>query len=201
MNPASEIALAALTAFVSGSLPFASWILRLTAKRDVRAVADGNPGATNVFRAGGAAAGVAVLLLDVTKGVLPVVLAQEVFGLDGWALALAAALPVVGAAFSPLLSFRGGKALAVTLGTWIGLTTWTVPLVALVTVVIATLLIEPEGWAVVAALTAMLLAVALWVPDRWLVAALLAQSVVLLWKLRTHLGAPPRRRRPRGRVP
>jgi acyl phosphate:glycerol-3-phosphate acyltransferase len=70
-----------------------------------------------------------VLLLDVTKGVLPSS-SPDALGLDGVALALVAALPVAGAAFSPFLGFRGGKALAVTLGTWIGLTLWTIPLVA-----------------------------------------------------------------------
>lgn len=195
MDSASEIALAALTAYVGGSLPFAWWILKLTARKDVRAVADGNPGATNVFRAGGVAPGLAVLLLDVTKGVLPVVLARDALGLGGWALALAAVLPVVGAAFSPFLALRGGKALAVTLGTWIGLTTWTVPLVAVVTIVLATLLLEPEGWTVVVALAAMMIDVVLWVPNLWPSVALLAQSAVLLWKQRTSLAERPRWRR------
>ena len=156
MNPLIAVALAASVAFIGGSLPFAVWTLAVKTKRDVREVGDGNPGAMNVFRAGGVAVGLAVLLLDVTKGVLPVVLARDVLALDGWALALVAVLPVAGAAFSPFLAFRGGKALAVTLGTWIGLTTWTIPLVALVAIVTATLLIEPDGWAVAVALVAML---------------------------------------------
>jgi glycerol-3-phosphate acyltransferase PlsY len=195
MNPPIEVALAALVAFFGGSLPFAVWTLRVLAKRDVREVGDGNPGAMNAFRTGGVAVGVTVLLLDVTKGVLPVVLASHALSLDGWALALVAVLPVAGAAFSPFLGFRGGKALSVTLGTWIGLTTWTVPLVALVAIVIATLLIEPDGWAVAVALAAMLLGVLVLVPSGWSAAALLAQSAIILWKHRSQLARPPRRRR------
>ena len=193
-------ALVSLVAFLSGSLPFASWLGRLVAKKEVRAVGDGNPGAMNAFRAGGASLGLSVLLLDVSKGVLPVVLATEVFGFDGWLLTLVAVLPVAGAAFSPFLGLRGGKALAVTLGTWIGLTIWTIPLVAIVAIVAATLLIEPDGWAVAAALAAMLLGVVLWAPDRWLVVALLLQAGIILWKHRSELARPPRARRLRTRA-
>ncbi len=194
-SPLASVALASLIAFVSGSLPFSLWIGRLIAKRDVRDVGDGNPGATNALRAGGAALGVTVLLLDVSKGVLPVVIARDALGLDGWTLALVAVLPVVGAAFSPFLGFRGGKALAVTLGTWIGLTLWTVPLVAVVAIVVATFLMEPDGWAVAAALTAMLVGVVLWTPGCALVVALLLQAVIILWKHRADLVRPPRSRR------
>ena len=199
VSPSSQwvaIALVSLVAFLCGSLPFSVWIGRLYAKPDVRSVGDGNPGAMNAFRAGGVTLGIAVLLLDVTKGVLPVVLARDVLALDRGALALVAVLPVAGAAFSPFLGLRGGKALAVTLGTWIGLTIWTIPLVAVVAIVAATLLIEPDAWAVAVALAAMLLGVLVWVPHPWWVVALLLQAGIVLWMHRAELvRAPPRRRR------
>ncbi len=195
MNPPWSVVVAALVAFLGGSLPFALWTSRLAGKGDVRATGDGNPGAMNAFRTGGPALGGAVLLLDVTKGVLPVVFARDALGLDGWALALVAAMPVAGAAFSPFLGFRGGKALAALLGTWIGLTLWTIPLVALSTIVVATLLIEPDGWAVAIALAAMLLGVLLWVPGGWPVLTLLLQSAIVLGKHRAQLAQTPRRRR------
>jgi acyl phosphate:glycerol-3-phosphate acyltransferase len=195
MDPFVELVLAALVAFFGGALPFAVWAARLTGRGDVRTVGDGNPGAMNAFRTGGAALGVAVLLLDVTKGVLPIVFARDALGLDGPALAFVAALPVAGAAFSPFLGFRGGKALAALLGTWIGLTLWTIPLVALATIVLATLLIEPDGWAVAVALAAMFVGVLLWVPGGWPVATLLCQAAIVLWKHRAQLAQAPRRRR------
>ncbi len=199
MNPFPAVAIAALVAFVGGSLPFAVWVARLARTRDVRAVGDGNPGAMNALRAGGPALGLAVLLLDVTKGVLPIVLARDVLGLEGAALALIAVLPVAGAAFSPFLGFKGGKALAVLLGTWIGLTLWTIPLVALTTIVLATLLVQPDGWAVAIALAAMLLGVLLWVPGGWPVLTLVLQAAIVLWKHRAQLAQTPhlRRRAPR----
>lgn len=194
MDPAIELVLAALVAFVGGSLPFAVWALRIRARRDVREVGDGNPGAMNAFRGGGVALGVVVLLLDVTKGVLPVALARYAFGLGGWALATVAVMPVAGAAFSPFLGFRGGKALAVTLGTWIALTIWTIPLVAVVAIVAATLLIQPDAWAVAVTLAAMLVATVVWLQSGWSAATLLVQAAIILWRHRSQLAQPPRRR-------
>jgi len=194
-------AFAALVAFLSGSLPFALWAGRLCLRRDVREVGDGNPGATNAYRAGGPLLGISVLLLDVTKGVLPIVLARDALGLSGVSLALVAALTVAGAAFSPFLGFRGGKALAVLLGTWIGLTLWTIPLVAVVAIVVAVLLIEPDGWAVAIALAAMLAGVVLWERDTAMLVALLLQSAIVLWKHRADLAQAPHRRRQRAPGP
>lgn len=200
-SPLLTTALMALAAFLSGSLPFATWLGRRFAQRELRDVGDGNPGATSAFRAGGPALGIAVLLFDVTKGVVPVVAAASWVGLEGTALAVVAAMPVAGAAFSPFLAFRGGKSLAVTLGTWIGLTTWTIPLAAVVAIVIATLLIEPDGWAVVVALVAMGLGVLLWVPDDRLFLTVLLQAGVLLWRQRSALAQRPRARRLRSASP
>lgn len=189
-----SVGLAALVAFFSGSLPFAVWAARLWLRRDVREVGDGNPGATNAYRAGGPILGAIVLSLDVTKGVLPIVLARDALDLSGSSLALVATLPVAGAAFSPFLGFRGGKALAVLLGTWIGLTVWTIPLVAISSIVVATLLVAPSAWAVAAALAAMAVGVLLWVPGGWPLAALAVQSAIVLWKHRAELAQRPRRR-------
>jgi glycerol-3-phosphate acyltransferase PlsY len=194
MNPSTDVALAALVALLSGSLPFAVWASRCTTGRDLREVGDGNPGAMNAFRSGGVALGLVVLLLDVSKGVLPLVFARDALALDGGALALVAVLTVAGAAFSPFLGFEGGKALAATLGTWIGWTIWTIPLVAIVAIVTATLVIEPDGWAVAAALAAMLVAVLAWGPGGGSVAALVAQAAIILWKHRSQLATRPRRR-------
>jgi glycerol-3-phosphate acyltransferase PlsY len=191
----APIAFAALVAFLSGSVPFALWVGRLWLRRDVREIGDGNPGATNAYRAGGPVLGVIVLMLDITKGVLPIVLAKDVLGLSGVSLALVAALPVAGAAFSPFLGFHGGKALAVLLGSWIGLTLWTIPLIGLATIVIATRRIEPDGWAVAVTLTAMLVGVLLWVPERALLFTLLVQAGIILWRHRVQLAQAPRRRR------
>ena len=71
-------------AFVSGSLPFSVWLGKLATGKDVRQVGDGNPGATNVFRAGSKLVGLLVLILDIGKAALPVGLAYYVLGCAAW---------------------------------------------------------------------------------------------------------------------
>ena len=75
------IGLLALTAFAlfCGSLPFSLWVGRWMAGRDVREAGDHNPGATNALRVGGWRVGLVAFMLDISKGALPVGLAQHVF--------------------------------------------------------------------------------------------------------------------------
>ena len=74
-----------LTAFalLCGSLPFSLWVGRWLAGRDVREAGEHNPGATNALRVGGWRVGLVALMLDISKGALPVGLAQYVFAHSG----------------------------------------------------------------------------------------------------------------------
>jgi acyl phosphate:glycerol-3-phosphate acyltransferase len=111
--------LALALSFVCGSLPFSVWLTRLLLHQDVRRYGDGNPGATNVVRAGSNGVGLLVLVLDISKAAAPVGWAYFDLGYRGLPMFLIAMAPILGHAFSPFLGFRGGKALAVTLGVWI----------------------------------------------------------------------------------
>lgn len=134
--------------FVMGSLPLAVWLGRTGLKKDIRTYGDHNPGAFNVLRAGGFLWGGLAIILEITKGALPVGLAAGQFGIDGWGLVACAIAPIIGHAFSPFLNFRGGKALAVTFGVWIGLTIWPLPLIILLMLVLWYLIVTVSGWAV-----------------------------------------------------
>ena len=61
-----------LLGFLLGALPFSVWIGRFGLQRDIMKVGDGNPGATNVLRAGGFLWFSLALMLDIGKGALPV---------------------------------------------------------------------------------------------------------------------------------
>jgi glycerol-3-phosphate acyltransferase PlsY len=61
--------------FASGALPFSIWIGQLALNADIRRYWDGNPGATNVLRAGGKGWALLAAVLDMLKGALPVALA------------------------------------------------------------------------------------------------------------------------------
>ena len=108
--------LLAVFAFFLGACPFSLWIGRWFLGKDIRDYGGGNPGAANVFRAGGRKSGCLALILDIAKGVPFVALAHSFFGLSGIAVMVVAVSAILGSAFSPLLRFRGGKSIAVTYG-------------------------------------------------------------------------------------
>jgi glycerol-3-phosphate acyltransferase PlsY len=104
-----------------GSLPFAVIVSRLFFRTDVRQHGSGNPGATNVFRTFGPAAGIAVLVLDVAKGAAAVAIARVVLSGVGerphdWGLVACALAAIAGHSFSPFIGFRGGKGVATAAG-------------------------------------------------------------------------------------
>ena len=143
--------------FASGSLPFSIWLGRRLLRKDITQFGDANPGATNVLRAGGKKAGALALLLDTLKALIPVGLAYYWVGITDWGLVPVALAPIVGHAFSPFLGFKGGKAVATTLGTWMALTVWEGPTVGGLLVLLFTKLFGANGWAVVFAMIGMLI--------------------------------------------
>lgn len=146
-----------LVAFVMGSLLFSVWISRL-AGVDPRTVGDGNPGTFNAWKVGGWRIGVPVLVLDFSKGVVPVALARHAWGWSGWPLVALMAAPVLGHIFSPFLRGHGGKGLAASFGVWTGLTLAEGPLVMGAALTIGTLGLRlRDGWTVTLGLLALLI--------------------------------------------
>lgn len=109
---------------------------------DIRKTGSGNIGATNVARAAGKTLGLLTLLLDATKGALPVLAASALdlvpaaspaFVLD--ASIVAALGAVTGHVFPITLGFRGGKGVATALGALLALAPLSLPLPLLAFVV------------------------------------------------------------------
>jgi len=117
-----------LVEFMCGSLMFSYWLGRF-ARKDLKMIGDGNPGAFNLWSAAGYKLGLAGVFLDFLKGYLPLVLFMECRWVHGYGIVLIAAAPIAGHAFSPFLKFKGGKAIAVTFGVWSALTQFEVSLV------------------------------------------------------------------------
>jgi membrane protein implicated in regulation of membrane protease activity len=84
---------------------------------------------------------------------------------------------------------------APTLGAWIGLTRWRVPLVAVGALLLLDRLVRPPGWVVVGGLAAVLAALLLWWPNPVWLGYFAASSAVLLVTHRHDLRQRPRRRR------
>src|SRR2546427_5039353 len=58
--------------YLCGALPWGLWLGRWFRGVDVRTLGSGNLGATNVYRTLGPALGIVTMLLDMSKGALPV---------------------------------------------------------------------------------------------------------------------------------
>jgi acyl phosphate:glycerol-3-phosphate acyltransferase len=141
--------LLSVAAFILGAVPFSVIIGRLALKRDITTYGDGNPGAFNVFRAGGRKTGFLAVALDVAKGVPLVWLSHTMFDLPALATVFIAVSAVLGHAFSPFLRWHGGKAIAVTFGVILGLPGYSVLLAFIVFVLIGFFLIEVDAWKII----------------------------------------------------
>lgn len=101
--------------YLIGSIPFSWLVVRWKTGKDVRAVGSGNVGATNAMRAAGPGAGALALLLDVAKGIAPVLIVRAI-GTTPLVESYAAAAAVIGHMYPVWLRFRGGKGVATAAG-------------------------------------------------------------------------------------
>lgn len=159
-----EVPVAAVVAFVIGAVNPAVILARFLGK-DLRRVGSGNPGATNAGRALGARWGVLVGVLDVLKGLVPVLLAQHLLG-PVTALVVGLAV-VLGHIWSPFLRGQGGKGVATSLGAILAVEPW----FALLMLVVFALLVWRLRWVAGASVSACLLLLVLglltwfrWIP-------------------------------------
>lgn len=123
-----DLWLAALVGYVLGSIPFGLLLTRAAGLGDVRKQGSGNIGATNVLRAGGKKLAAATLLLDLAKGLAPVLIARALFDQPETMpeaafgpVPIAALAAVMGHCFPVWLGFKGGKGVATNAGVCFGL--------------------------------------------------------------------------------
>jgi glycerol-3-phosphate acyltransferase PlsY len=122
-------------AYLLGSIPF-GWLIGKARGVDIREHGSRNIGATNCWRVCGWPYGLAAFVLDVAKGFFPVWLTVGWFGLyfspfhrTDWAddkiywlvVVLTAAAAIAGHVFPVWLGFKGGKAVATSLGVLLAL--------------------------------------------------------------------------------
>jgi glycerol-3-phosphate acyltransferase PlsY len=114
-------------AYLLGSISFSYLIVRVLQGLDVRTVGSGNAGATNVLRAAGSWAAVAVLLLDVGKGVAAVFV-PRLLGAPPAVVGAAAVAVVLGHVFPIFFGLRGGKGVATAAGALGTMSPWAMAL-------------------------------------------------------------------------
>jgi len=104
-----------LLSYLLGSIPWGFVLFYLKKREDIRRIGSGNIGAANVMRTEGKTAGIMILILDMTKGILPVFIGMRYF--DFPFLALCGGLAAfLGHLFPLYIKFRGGKGIACFLG-------------------------------------------------------------------------------------
>lgn len=109
-----------ILAYLIGSLSSAIILCRLAGLPDPRTQGSGNPGATNVLRIGGKKLAATVLVIDVLKGVIPVLIAHMI-GLPLHWVAATALAAFLGHLFPLFFQFKGGKGVATALGGFLAL--------------------------------------------------------------------------------
>jgi glycerol-3-phosphate acyltransferase PlsY len=107
-------------AYFIGALPTGLVLVRVLRGEDIRQHGSGNIGAVNVLRVAGPTVAAAVLLVDVLKGLVPVLVAFRA-GLAPWAVVAAGLAAIAGHNWSVFLGFRGGKGIATSFGVLAGL--------------------------------------------------------------------------------
>jgi len=198
--------LAALLAYLAGSLSFAVIVSRLMGLKDPRSFGSGNPGATNVLRSGSKAAAAITLLLDALKGLLPVLAVRTLgprYGLEEGTVALVALAAFLGHLWPVFFRFRGGKGVATFIGVVFGIDFILGFATAATWLIIAFFF----RYSSLAALLSAAFAPAFylvgdrvqWYADKTIAMALFAMAMLLAWRHRDNSAAPYPVRRDLGR--
>ena len=164
-----------LAGYLLGSIPFGLILTRLSGAGDLRSIGSGNIGATNVLRTGRKGLAAATLLLDALKGVVAVLIADQVGQLPAVG---AAAGAVLGHMFPVWLGFKGGKGVATTLGVMWGLS-WPVGAIACAAWLLIAAAFRYSSLA--ALLSVVIAAIAAWFLTDPRAAMLLTLLVPLVW--------------------
>jgi len=180
---------AAVLAYLIGSLSFAVIVSSVMGLNDPRSYGSGNPGATNVLRSGSKTAAALTLLLDAVKGLVPVLLVKYIgpdYGLHEGTLALVAIAAFLGHLFPVFFKFKGGKGVATALGVLLGLSGWLGLFVLLTWLAVAFVTRYSSLSALLAAVLApvyyVLFGGSLWAYDKPVLLAVIAMSALLLWR-------------------
>ena len=135
MSTAVYMVIAGVVAYLVGGIPFGYVVGRLVGGFDIRQQGSGNIGATNVARVLGWKWGVAVLVPDALKGMLPVLVVTSTMNLSVKSVepgsvivvhtgVLVGLIAILGHMYPCWIGLRGGKGVATALGVAIVLGPW-----------------------------------------------------------------------------
>lgn len=186
--------LAALAAYLLGSLAFAVIVSKAMGLSDPRTFGSKNPGATNVLRSGSKAAAIVTLLLDAMKGFVPVLLVRLYgprFGLGDGTVAMVALGAFLGHLYPVFFRFQGGKGVATFIGAVFGVH-WLLGVATGLTWLIIAFFFRYSSLAslvsaVFAPVFYLLVSRVAWNASRPVAAALFAMALLLAWRHRANI--------------
>jgi glycerol-3-phosphate acyltransferase PlsY len=181
--------LAAVLAYLIGSVSFAVVVSRVMGLSDPRSYGSHNPGATNVLRSGNKLAALLTLLLDGVKGWLPVYAVVQfgaAYGLGQGSVALVALAAFLGHVWPVFFRFQGGKGVATAAGVLFGIE----PLLGLATFATWLIVAFFSRYSSLAALASAVFAPAYyflghrvaWYADDFVLLATVVMSAILVWR-------------------
>lgn len=123
------------SAYLSGSVPWGVVLGKVLKGVDIREFGSGNTGATNSMRVLGWKIALAVGVLDLLKGLIPILVARWLDAPE-WTVALMALATIAGHCWSPFMNFKGGKGMATGGGAAIGMLPWLLTMLPLMIVIV-----------------------------------------------------------------
>ena len=186
--------LAAVAAYLVGSLSFAVIVTRVMGLNDPRTYGSKNHGATNVLRSGNKAAAVVTLLLDCLKGYLPVALVMwfgHPYGLEDGTVAMVALAAFLGHLWPVFFRFEGGKGVATALGVLLGISVWLGLATAATWLIIAVFFRYSSLASLVAAVFApvyyLLVDGVVWYAENTIALSIVVMSALLAWRHKENI--------------
>lgn len=184
-----EMLVAAVAAYLIGSVSFAVIVSAAMGLADPRSYGSKNPGATNVLRSGNKKAAILTLIGDAFKGWLAVWLAARFgprYGLDDNAVALVTVAVFLGHLYPIFFKFKGGKGVATAAGVLLAID----PLLGLGTALVWLLVAFVSRYSSLAALVAAAfapLADIFFFGPNAIAWAVFAMSALLVWRHRGNI--------------
>ena len=132
--------------YLIGSIPFGLLLGKVFKGIDIREYGSGNIGSTNAIRVLGKKVGYLVFLCDVLKGMLVIIILKILDSTGVWTTPISfifyGAAAIIGHSFSIFLEFKGGKAVATSLGVVLILT----PIPAIACLIIFGIILFTTGY-------------------------------------------------------
>lgn len=117
--------------YFAGAIPSGVWIGKIFKGIDVRDYGSKNSGATNCYRVMGAKLGIAVLVVDILKGFLPMLIASK-YVTGPFQTVFLGMVIILAHTFSCFIDFKGGKGVATSLGVFLFLAPYVILVLILV---------------------------------------------------------------------